>query len=149
MKKLLHQIYFFLTVLLGFPTKALAASPSPSPTNNDDVFGTINAPAGVSQYNAAAGGGVGLILFISNLIRVATVAAGIWVMINFVLAGWTYIISTGDSKAHSEASQKMTFSLVGLAIIVGSYTLAAIVGLIFFGDASYILNPKLTGAGDL
>lgn len=122
-------------------------------TNNsstgEDVFGTIQAPAAVAKYNAAAksvtGSDIGLVLFVSNMIRIATIIAGVWVMVNFILAGWTYIISTGDSKAHSDASSKMTFSLVGLAIIVGSYTLAALIGLVFFGDATYILNPKLTG----
>lgn len=117
----------------------------------NDIFGTIDAPAGVAKYNTAAlgetGSDIGLILFLSNIIRIATVVAGIWVMINFILAGWSYITSAGDSKAATDASAKMTNSLIGLAIIIGSYTLAAIIGLVFFGDASYILNPQITGVG--
>lgn len=115
---------------------------------SSDIFGTIEAPAGVAKYNEQAGG-IGLILFASNLIRVATIVAGIWVMINFILAGWMYITSSGDSKANSEASSKMTNSIIGLVIIVAAYTIAALLGLIIFGDASYIINPKIQGVGEL
>ena len=114
---------------------------------NDDIFGTIEPPAGVEKYDAASGGKSGLILFLSNLIRIGTVVAGIWVMVNFILAGWTYITSSGDAKAHGDASNKMTYSLIGIAIIVGAYALAAVIGLVIFGDAGYILNPQFTGVG--
>ncbi|MBT4124102.1 MAG: hypothetical protein HN981_02705 [Candidatus Pacebacteria bacterium] len=118
-----------------------------SPPSGSSVFGTINPPAGVDKYNAASSGGIGLILFASNGIKIATTVAGVWVMLNFILAGWKYVVSSGDSKAHSEATTMMTNSVIGLAIIVGSYTIAAIFGLIFFGDATYILNPQLEGVG--
>lgn len=112
----------------------------------DDVFGTIEAPAGVAEYNAAAGEtGIGLLAFFSNMIRIATVAAGVWVMVNFILAGWSYITSAGEVKAHTEAAMRMTYSVVGLAVIVGAYTLTAIVSLVLFGDAGYILSPTFQG----
>lgn len=116
---------------------------------NTDVFGKIEPPAGVDKYNstpeAAAAGGVGLILFVSNIIRFATVIAGIWVFVNFILAGWTYITSSGDAGAHKKVSEKLTMSVMGIMIIVGAYTVAALIGLIVFGDAKYILSPTLKG----
>lgn len=143
----------FLTTLLSLQS-AVMISPviasgqeTNAPATNENVFGTIQAPAGVAQYNAAAEGGIGLITFISNMIRVSTVVAGIWVMINFIMAGWAYITGSGDSKSTGEASSKMTYSMIGLAVIVGAYTIAALVGLIFFGDASYIINPRFEGVG--
>jgi hypothetical protein len=126
---------------------SLFLSSSASAMAQTTVFGTIEPPAGVDKYNDATTGGIGILLFISNGIRLATTVAGIWVMLNFILAGWKYITSSGDSKAHSEASAMMTHSIMGLAIIVGAYTLAAIVGLVFFADATYILNPKFEGVG--
>lgn len=114
---------------------------------SDDVFGTISPPAGVAQYDAAGGEQGGLILFLSNIIRIGTVVAGVWVMVNFILAGWTFITSGGEAKAYTEASQKITFSIIGIVVIVAAYTLAAIVGLVVFGDATYILNPRFTGIG--
>lgn len=145
-KRLLTALLSIESAVMISPAVVRGASPTPSSTN-ESVFGTIQAPAGVAQYNAAAGGGIGLVTFISNLIRVATVIAGIWVMINFIMAGWAYITGSGDSKAHSDASAKMTYSMIGLAVIVGAYTIAALVGLIFFGDASYIINPRFEGVG--
>lgn len=111
-----------------------------------DVFGTIEPPPGVDKYNTAAGaGGIGLILFFSNLIRFATVIAGIWVFVNFILAGWIYITSSGDTGAHKKVSEKLTMSVMGIMIIVGAYTVAALLGLVIFGDAKYILSPTLKG----
>lgn len=108
-----------------------------------DIFGTIEAPQGIAAYGNLEGGG--LLLFISNIIRISTVIAGVWVMINFILAGWKYVTSAGDSKAPAEAASMMTHSLIGLALIVGAYTIAGVIGLVFFGDATYIISPTFTG----
>lgn len=109
-----------------------------------DVFGKIEPPAGVDKYNGPTNN-IGIILFFSNIIRFATVIAGIWVFINFIMAGWIYITSSGDSGAHKKVSEKLTMSVMGIMIIVGAYTIAALLGLIIFGDAKYILSPTLKG----
>ena len=145
MKKTLRQFTASASLLLLNAGQVMAQNTgSGEGDESADIFGTINAPKGVDRYGSATEGG--LILFVSNIIRISTVVAGIWVMFNFIVAGWKYISSTGDNKAPAEASEMMTHSLIGLAIIVGAYTLAALVGLLFFGDATYIINPKLTGA---
>jgi hypothetical protein len=36
-------------------------------------------------------------------------------------------------------------SLIGLIIIVSAFTITAIASFILFGDAGFILNPKLVG----
>lgn len=119
-------------------------------TNTKQIFGEVKAPPGVEDYDAAVAGtgetgGIGLILFISRLIRLFTIVGGILVMINLLYAGWIYISSMGDSSAHEKAVNTMVYSVLGLAIIVGSYAVAALIGLIFFGDATFILNPKICG----
>ncbi len=108
-------------------------------------FGTIKAPQGVDKYNQAAGGGnaIGIFIFISNMIKLATVAGGIWVLINFITAGWIYISSEGDASAGEKVGNKMTYSTIGLVIIALAYSIAGLLGLIIFGDASFILNPKI------
>lgn len=105
-------------------------------------FGNIEAPAGVRKYDAAAGG-IGLLLFVSNLIQIATVVAGLWVMFNFITAGFTYVTSNGDSAAHGKIASKLTQSIIGLVIIVAAYGVTALAGLLFFGDAMYFLNPQI------
>lgn len=113
--------------------------------DEDNIFGGVEAPPGVAKYNALAGGDIGLVLFVSNVIRIITIAGGIMVMINIIMAGWIYITSQGDSSAHQKVIDTILFSVLGLAIIVASYAAAAIAGLIFFGDATYILNPYIVG----
>ncbi len=86
-------------------------------------------------------------VFVSNILQFATLAAGLWTLFNFVLAGYTYITSSGDSSAHGKVKDKITMSVLGIVIIVASYTAAGIIGLVFFGRADYILNPTISGPG--
>jgi len=108
----------------------------------DETFGKIAKPVGVGRFDAATGG-IGLLGFVSALIQLGTVVAGLWVMFNFIMAGYTYITSSGDSAAHGKVAQKITNSVAGLIIIVLAYAFAALIGLLFFGKADYILNPTL------
>lgn len=148
MKKAYHYICFsvwslFISLIstlvsLIIPRKALAA---------DSDFGTIAPPPGVDKYNQEAE--IGIIIFMSNIIRLATVVAGIWTLINFVLAGWIYLTNSNSSDAGQKASQKMINTVIGLVIIVLAYSIAGLIGLLVFGDATYILNPTITTVNDL
>jgi hypothetical protein len=111
------------------------------------AFGKVDPPKGVDLYNAKAGGGdaIGILLFVSNLVKLLTVIGGIWVMFNFVSAGLMYITSSGDKGVHTKVRDQMTMSIIGLILIVAAYTFIGIAGFLIFGDASYILNPKITG----
>lgn len=115
---------------------------------NDSIFGTVSPPPGVGSYNDAAGqaaNDIGLVLFLSNLIRIVTIVGGVAVMINFIYAGWIYLTSSGDSSAHKKVVDILTFSVIGLVIIVASYAAASLIGLLFFDDATFILNPTICG----
>jgi len=111
------------------------------------VFGEIKAPAGVSDYNIEAGGStaIGILIFMTRFIQLSFVIAGIWVVFNVITAGFIYLGSEGDAKAHSKVKDQITMSVIGLLIIVASYGFASIIGLIFFGDPSFILNPTIQG----
>lgn len=108
-----------------------------------DIFGKVSPPPGVASYDAQAGGGIGLIAFVSTLLQIATVLLGLWVFMQFFFAGYEYVTSSGDTGAHNKVKDRLTMSITGLVIIVGSYSIAALLGLIFFGDATFIINPKL------
>lgn len=111
-----------------------------------DIIGKVSPPPGVAAYNDQAGAGsIGILIFVSNLIRLGTVIAGIWVLFNFITAGYIYITSSGDSSAHKKVSDQLTNSVMGLVLIVVAYTIAGLLGLIIFGDPSYILNPSICG----
>lgn len=109
------------------------------------IFGRVQAPPGVASYNMTAGGEIGIVIFASRIIRLVTIGGGIFVLVNLLYAGWIYLSSMGNTDANVKAVNTVVFSVLGLAIIVASYAIAGLVGLIFFGDAAYILNPTICG----
>lgn len=139
MKKIILTLIFSLAML--FPVQVMA--------EGDSVFGPIEAPAGVAELNTQAGeawSNIGLLIFVSNMIKLASVVAGVWVLFNFIIAGFTYITSTGDSSAYAKIGEKLALSVTGLLLIVAAYTIAGILGLIIFDDATYIINPQIPTA---
>lgn len=115
----------------------------------DNIFGTIDPPAAIQQYGGIGdtSGGGGPVAFISNLILLITVAAGVWTVINILLAGFALVTSEGDPKKINEMSNKIAVTFIGLLIMVAAPLIAALMGLFFFGDASFFLNPTITGPG--
>lgn len=113
-----------------------------------DPFGTIDVPPGVEVINSRSGltgDDIPVLYFISMLIRLAVIVAGIWSMLNLLLAGWSFIGSGGNSQAHTQARDRIVMTVLGLLLMTSVYTIAGVIGLIFFGDAAFILNPKITG----
>jgi hypothetical protein len=106
----------------------------------NDIFGTVTTPPGVDKFPTGPGG---LVVFISNIIKLITVVAGIYGLFNIISAGYTYLSSGGNAKATEQAMNQLNYSLIGLMIIVGSFTITALISLLLFGDATYILNPKI------
>ena len=105
------------------------------------VFGTVQKPPGINRYKDFASGG--LVDFINIIFNTLVVIAGLYVLIQIILAGFGFISAHGDSKAVETAWAKIWQSLIGLMIVAGSFALAALVGWLFFGDASAILKPKI------
>lgn len=108
-------------------------------------WGTINPPPGVGVYGDLQSGG--LVTFISNIIRILTIVAGVWSLFNLIMAGFRYITAANDAKGIEQAWQSIYMSLIGLIIIVGAFTITAIVSYLLFGDPTFILNPTITGIG--
>lgn len=106
------------------------------------VFGSISPPPGVSNYDNAAGGEIGIVAFFSTLLQIGTLIAGIYVLIQLIIAGWEYITADGANGAN-KVKDRFTYSIIGLVIIVTSYAIAALIGFILFGDATFIINPRL------
>jgi hypothetical protein len=111
-----------------------------------DIVGTITNPM-PTAYKSLTGPNGGLILFLTNILRLVFVVAGIYAFINFIIAGFQYMTAAGDTKALNAAWSRIWNSLLGLILVVGSFALAALFSQLIFGDASFILSPKLYGPG--
>lgn len=107
------------------------------------VIGTVNNPLSKSYGGVNAG----LIPFFTNLLRLMFVGAGIYALLNLVVAGFQYMSAGGDTKLLTAAWARIWQTLLGLVIIVGSFALAALFGYLIFSDAGYILNPVIYGPG--
>ncbi|MFH0863775.1 MAG: hypothetical protein V1858_01650 [Candidatus Gottesmanbacteria bacterium] len=105
------------------------------------LFGTVTPP---TPYGSAFSG---LVPFLNNTLRLIFLIAGLYTLLNLIIAGFGFMTAGGDSKAIENAWAKIWQSLVGLIIIVSSFLLAAIFGYLIFHDASAILNPRIYGPG--
>lgn len=119
---------------------------TPAPANTgSDIFGTINAPQGVDKFNQAAGGGIGLLVFLSRIIQFVFVIGGIVVVYNFISAGFIYLTSGGDSQAHEKVKNQITYSIYGLLILLLSFAFASLLGALFFENPAFFINPEIRG----
>lgn len=112
------------------------------------TFGTIKNPV-----EKLSGGGYGdvtdLPMFISNIVRVITIGAGIFALINFVAAGINYISAGGDEEKISNSWNMILNSIYGLLIIAMAFILTGLISWLLFKDASIILKPTIYGPGSI
>jgi len=109
-------------------------------TNNP--FGTIKAPDALSKFGTDPGAAIGKLIQI--VIWILIVGAGIYALINFILAGYAFISAGDDPKKVAGAWAKIWQTALGLLVAAGALILAAIFGQLIFGNPSYILNPTIT-----
>src|SRR5258706_9842897 len=96
-------------------------------------FGCVNAPPGVNKFTPGPGiGGIGT--FLTVIFRTMVVGAGIFALFNLLLAGYSFLAAGGDSKAVAAAWAKIWQSILGLAVTAGAFVIAALLGLLLFGD---------------
>ena len=103
------------------------------------TFGTISPPPGAQRYGGLESGG--LSNFVSNILALLGVLGGVVMFINLIISGWQYLSAQGNPQVIANAGQKILGSLIGLIIITAAFVIASIIGLIFFGDATFLLQP--------
>ncbi len=112
------------------------------------IFGKITPPPGVSDYisiDTSGGKVLGLVSFLTTIVRLLIVGAGLFTLFNIILAGYAFLSAGDDSKAIANAWAKIWQSVLGLAIAAGSLVLAAIIGWLVFHDARALISPTIYG----
>ncbi len=107
------------------------------------AVGGVAIPPAVAKLNLTSS--IGLLTFFSRLLSFGAVIGGIIVVANFVGAGLMYVTGAGNADTHIKVRDKITYSVIGIIIIVSAYTIVGLMGLIFFKDATFLLNPRLQG----
>ncbi|MBI2617632.1 hypothetical protein HYW55_05865 [Candidatus Gottesmanbacteria bacterium] len=127
---------FGVTILL--PVQEVFAQTNP--------IGVIIAPTGgllATPAIDASGKLTGVIALLNSILRLIFITAGLWGFINLLISGFQFMTAGGDPKAISKAWEKIWQSFLGLLIIVTSFLLAAIIGILLFRDPVAILQPSL------
>lgn len=104
-------------------------------------FGPINPPAGISNYTGSPAQNIGQLLNI--VLKTMIVGAGVYALINLILAGYAFMSAGDDAKKVEGAWAKIWQTLLGLALAAGAFVLAAVFGQLIFGRADFILNPNI------
>lgn len=115
------------------------------------IFGDITSPFGAGRAFTAAGDyadiSKGLPLFISTVVRMITIAGGIWMFFNLLIAGFMYLTANGSQETIGKAWNMIWQSLVGLVIIAAAFAITGVISQLLFGDAFTILKPVIYGPG--
>lgn len=115
----------------------------------DVDLGTIGGGKGLGPFGEIAGqlagdkylGLIKVTQAVSSVIGVMTVAAAIWFILIFLTGGFYWMTSSGDKTKLHEARERINNALIGLIIVVASWSILALAGQ-FFGYDIVISHPR-------
>jgi len=100
------------------------------------TFGSISNPT------SFANGPQGFFDFLSVIFKLAGAAAGIFFVVQIIIAGFGYLGASGDEKKTAKAFATIWQSIIGLLIVASAFVIASVIGNIF---GLNILNPTIYG----
>jgi len=102
-------------------------------------LGAVTPPSGslLEQYQGQSG----LIYILNQVISLLYIVSGLFVFINFILAGYQYLAAKDDQAKIKAAGDRILYSLIGLLLVVASFVIAAVLGYVLFKDASTLIRP--------
>jgi len=107
----------------------------------NNPFGIITAPKTALDSGLGPGASIGKL--IQLVIWILIIGAGIYALINLVLAGYSFMSAGDDAKKVAGAWAMIWQTILGLAVAAGAFVLAALFGQILFGSYTFILNPVI------
>lgn len=92
------------------------------------LFVALGMPLAVSAPAFAAGGDIGQVQnFVRSVIQALAGLAGLIATGFFVVGGFTYITSSGNPEQLDKAKRTLTWSAIGLAIVIAAFVISNIV----------------------
>lgn len=105
-------------------------------------FGTVKLPGELQTIADVAEDGTGqsaINVIITRIFTIIGVVAGIYFVIQILLAGFAYISASGDQKKAEAAWAKIYQSIIGLVIVSSAFLIAGVISRILGWDI--INNP--------
>lgn len=103
---------------MSFISSALAADDVKISDLYDPTEGTI--PVNSSISDLLTKGGI-------NILNLIFVLAGLFFFVNLILAGWDYMLSSGDPKKVATASTRFTNGFIGIIMTLTAFIVVRIV----------------------
>ena len=100
------------------------------------IFGNITNPTKFAE------GPAGFFNFLNTIFKLAGTIAGIYFVVQIILAGFTYLSANGDEKKTAAAWATIWQSLIGIAIVASAFIIASVIGKVTGIDP---LNPTIYG----
>jgi hypothetical protein len=91
----------------------------------------------------------GLPSFITNIVTIIFIAGGLYAFFNLMIAGFSYITASGDTKKIEAATLSINTSLIGLVVMVAAAAITGVISFVLFGSATAILSPTINGPGSI
>lgn len=132
MKKILHTLVLILTLALFFRPDAFALLPNEpgGPADKDFDIAEKFTPAG--KFDNVAD-------LVTTIIYVLLFIAGALALIFIIMSGLQMVTSGGDEKKLSAASSRLTFAVIGIAVVVLAFIMVGLVQK-FLGSSIGITN---------
>lgn len=105
----------------------------------DNVFGQIPKPSFLGSLEASTFFGK----LLDRTVKFLVIGAGVYALINLILAGYYFMSAGDDPKKVAGAWAKIYQTLIGLAVAAGAFALAAIFSELLFGDPMFLLKPEI------
>ena len=134
MKKILILLIAAISIYLFSNPVVTFATPTPSPSASSQIgcggnFGIIaDFLCKLNPKDQATQVGTKLNAVLSGVINFLTIVAAIWVLFQLILAGFQWIGSAGDKEQVTAARDKITWSIIGLIVVVISYLIIGVIG---------------------
>lgn len=107
----------------------------------DNPFGTVAQPSQTMQFGTDPGSALGNLLQLAFNLMI--LGGSLYALFNFLIAGYAFLSAGDNPKGVESAWAKIYQTIIGLVFLVGAFLLAAVIGLIVFGDATALLSPKI------
>ena len=104
-------------------------------------FGEVSPPPGIGRFDTIEQGALGN--FLQLVVNGLVILAGVFALINLILAGYAFMSAGDDPQKVTDAWGKIWKPLLGLSFAAGAFVIAAIIGRLLFGSYDALLKPVI------